>query len=257
MSYDFSLSRQGFASRIVLDANGKITNERIRLDGSVLTGDFDVVSCVNTFVEQHPDFSHKGARGILGLTGYNGILGYRTDPSLASSENNRYASQYGIFDTAAEVEAVKPVIAALKAEGWEFACNGYDHVSYISGLDAVKEDIRLWKEHVGSLVGDVDILMYPFGTDIGDRTPYDPEDETYAYLKEEGFVYFCAMDISTSPVQAASEYKRCNYRNLDGYRMYQDLYQNAGRFADLLDFQSVYDQNRPSVRMESEQEAQQ
>lgn len=252
VSYDFSLSGQGFASRIILDGTGKITNERVRLDGSILTGDFDVVSCVDTFVEAHPDFSHNGARGILGLTGYNGILGYRTDPALASSENNRYAAGNGLFDTAQEIEAVKPVIAALKAEGWEFACNGYQNVSYISGAEEVKEDIGLWKEHVGSLVGEVTILMYPFGTDIGGMSAYDPEDETFAFLKDQGFTCFSALDISGFQAEAGADYQRCNYRNLDGYRMYQDLYQGAGRFAGLLDFQSVYDQTRPSAKTEND-----
>lgn len=252
VNYDLSLYRQGFASRIILDAGGKITSERVRLDGNVVTGDFDVVSCVDTFVGQHPDFSYEGARGILGLTGYNGILGYRTDESLASTENNKYASRYGIFDTAQEIEAVKPVIEALKAEGWEFACNGYGDVSYISGLDEVKADMELWQERVGTLVGNVDILMYPFGTDIESWNSYDLKNETYAYLKEQGFQYFCALSVSGSRVQLADEYLRCNYLNLDGYRMYQDLYQNAGRFAGLLDFTSVYDQTRPSVQADEE-----
>ncbi|MBS6196431.1 MAG: hypothetical protein KH828_12740 [Clostridiales bacterium] len=252
VSYDLSLSGQGFASRIILDGNGKITTERVRLDGNVVTGDFDVVSCVDTFVSNHPDFSHGGARGILGLTGYNGILGYRTDETLGATENNKYASKYGIFDTAQEIESVKPVIEALKAEGWEFACNGYGNVSYNSGLDEIKSDMKLWQDRVGKLVGDVDILLYPFGTDIGNWSPYDSGNEKYEYLKEQGFRYFSALTVGGSWTQSTEEYLRCNYLNLDGYRMYQDLYQGTGRFAGVLDFTSVYDQTRPSVQQQTE-----
>lgn len=50
---------------------------------------------VEAFIQEHPDFSNNGARGILGLTGYNGILGYRTDDSLATSTDNRNAAKYG------------------------------------------------------------------------------------------------------------------------------------------------------------------
>ena len=57
--------------------------------------------CVEAFIQEHPDFSNNEARGILGLTGYNGILGYRTDDALATSTDNRYAAKYGVFDTAA------------------------------------------------------------------------------------------------------------------------------------------------------------
>lgn len=247
VSYDFSLSGQGFASRLMLDEAGKITNERIRLDGSVTSGDFDVVTCVDRFVEEHPDFSHNGARGVLGLTGYNGILGYRTSAYLGGSAGNKYASRYGIFDTAQEIEKVRPLIEALKTEGWEFACNGYDLVSYASGLEQVQADMAMWKEQVESLVGATDILMYPMGTDISGWNCYDQDDETYAFLKEQGFRFFMGMDVSRSGIQLTEEYLRCSYINLDGYRMYQDLYQQAGRFTGILDFQPVYDETRPSA----------
>lgn len=254
VNYEFRLQRQGFASRIIVDENGKITNERVRLDGQTVTGDFDVVSCVETFVEQHPDFSYNGAKGILGLTGYNGILGYRTDALLGTSEGNKYASKYGVFDTEKEIEAVKPVIEALRKNGWDFACNGYDRVSYACNLDQIKEDMEMWKQQVGSIVGDVDILLYPYGTDIGSWGAYRPGEEKYTYLKEQGFRYFAAMDMSGSWNQLTEDYLRCNYRNLDGYRMYQDLYEGAGRFIGLLDFTTVYDQTRPSAWETSEEE---
>lgn len=47
-------------------------------DGTVTTGDYDLVPILEKFCEQHPDFSYKGARAVLAFTGYEGILGYRT-----------------------------------------------------------------------------------------------------------------------------------------------------------------------------------
>lgn len=254
VNYDLSLSGQGFASKLILDGNGKLVNERVRLDGSVTTGDFDVVTCVNTFIENHPDFSHNGARGILGLTGYNGILGYRTSEYLGKTEENKYASRYGIFDTMQETEQVKPVIQALKDQGWKFACNGYGQISYHSELAKVEEDMSLWKAQVESLVGETDILMYPQGRDISGWDGYSRENEIYKYLKEQGFTFFCSQDMSDFGTQLTTEYFRCNYRNLDGYRMYQDLYQGTEYFKGIVDFQEIYDQTRPSVaKNESEQ----
>ncbi|NCB92906.1 MAG: polysaccharide deacetylase [Clostridia bacterium] len=254
VNYDLELSGQGLASKVILDESGEITCEMIQSDGTAVTGAYDVIPCVDAFIEQHPDFSHDGARGILGITGYNGILGYRTEAALAATDNNKYASKYGVFDTAKEIEDAAPVVAALTAEGWEFACNGYGKTSYSSKLEDIKADMESWKANVESIIGESSILMYPYGSDIGSWDNYSEENEKYTYLKNQGFQYFCAMDVTGGWIQIADGYVRCNYQNLDGYRMYQDIYQGAARFADVLDFTSVYDQNRPSVP-ETEEES--
>lgn len=217
VNYDLKLSGQGLASKLVLDENGALTCERQTSDGSTVTGAFDVVPCVEAFVQVHPDFSNNGARGILGLTGYNGILGYRTDDALATSTDNRYAATYGLFDTA-----------------------------------AVSADLAKWNESVGTLVGDVPILLYPSGADSHGWKAYDETDPVYQVLKEQGFVYFGSMDISGTKTQITDQYLRCSYKNVDGYRMYQDLYHNTGRFAGILDFQGIYDSRRPSIAAETE-----
>ena len=38
----------------------------------------DVLTILEDFIEAHPDFSYRGARGTIAVTGYNGIFGYRT-----------------------------------------------------------------------------------------------------------------------------------------------------------------------------------
>ena len=63
VNYDLELSGQGLASRLVLDGNGALTCERQASDGSTVTGAFDVVPCVEAFIQEHPDFSNNGARG--------------------------------------------------------------------------------------------------------------------------------------------------------------------------------------------------
>ena len=40
-----------------------------------------MVPLIDAFVKKHPDFSYRGAKGTLALTGYNGVLGYRTSKS--------------------------------------------------------------------------------------------------------------------------------------------------------------------------------
>lgn len=57
------------------------------------------------------------------------------------------------------------------------------------------------------------------------------------------------MDISGTKTQLTEQYLRCSYLNVDGYRMYQDLYKDAGRFTGILDFQEIYDSKRRWQRM--------
>ncbi|MFR5731294.1 MAG: hypothetical protein ACLUD2_04330 [Clostridium sp.] len=80
------MSGDGFADRIVIGEDGKPTCQMVLDDGTVTTGDYDLVPILEKFCEQHPDFSYKGARAVLAFTGYEGILGYRTSSSYAGSE---------------------------------------------------------------------------------------------------------------------------------------------------------------------------
>ena len=101
-------------------------------------------------------------------------------------------------------------------------------------------------------MGDVPILLYPSGADSHGWKAYDETDPVYQVLKEQGFVYFGSMDISGTKTQITDQYLRCSYKNVDGYRMYQDLCYNTGRFAGILDFQGIYDSRRPSIAAEIE-----
>lgn len=75
------------ASKIVLDENGKPTCEYIQADGTTVTGAYDCIPLLDQFLEEHPDGAYHGARGTIALTGYNGILGYRTDIAYKTREN--------------------------------------------------------------------------------------------------------------------------------------------------------------------------
>lgn len=247
--YYFYMIGDGFADRLIVGPDGKPTNEYIQADGTVVTGSYDVVPCLDDFIEAHPDFSYKGAKGILALTGYNGILGYRTDPDLAKTaeEGNKNAAEYGVFNTEEEIEKVKPVVQALRDDGWEFASHSYGHISYGSSFEKVKEDADKWQERVANIIGPTDILIYPFGTDIGDWHEYSEDNQKYQYLKGQGFKYFCNVDSNPYWVQITSGNVRQGRINLDGFRMYQDLYNGSDKLSFLFDVESVFDKNRPDT----------
>ena len=70
----------GFADHIIVGEDGYPTCTYIDANGQQLTGDYDLVPILEKFCQKHPDFSYRGARAIIALTGYQGAFGYRTNP---------------------------------------------------------------------------------------------------------------------------------------------------------------------------------
>ena len=107
----------GFASKIVVGEDGRPTCEMKMDDGSISTGSYDLIPLLNDFIDEHPDFSYKGAKAIIALTGYEGILGYRTASSY--SETPDYES---------EKEQAARVAQCLRDDGWELASHSWGHL---------------------------------------------------------------------------------------------------------------------------------
>lgn len=246
--YDYMLD-DGFASRIVIGDDGKPTCEMTLADGTVSRGSYDLVPILEDFIEEHPDFSYRGARAVLAFTGYQGILGYRTASSYSDSptyeEDRRQAAQ---------------VAQCLRDNGWELASHSWGHLQLgvsadSSGAFAISDerftaDTDKWEAEVESLIGPTDILIYPFGNDISDFHPYTSENPRFAYLMSKGFRYFCNVDASKPYwMQKGTDHFRMARRNLDGYRLYEDLVQTdpaKKHLTDLFDAADIFDSSRPT-----------
>jgi len=244
--YYHYMDGDGFASKLIVDDEGKIRNEYIEDDGSVSVGDYDMVPLIDRFVEEHPDFSYRGAKGIVALTGYNGILGYRTDisyetrPADLDANKVEWLDAHPDFSLEKEREEAKKVADAMKEDGWLFASHtwGHQNVSQIS-LEKLQADTQKFKENVDPLIGGTDIIIFAFGADLSGAEDYSGE--KFEYLKNQGYNYFCNVDSSQYFVQIRSNYFRQGRRNLDGYRMYY----NPELLSDLFDAQAVFDPSRP------------
>ena len=57
--YYHYMDGDGFATKLVVDDEGKIRNEYVEDDGSISVGEYDMVPLIDRFVEEHPD-SHTG-----------------------------------------------------------------------------------------------------------------------------------------------------------------------------------------------------
>lgn len=230
----------GFASRIIIGDDGKPTCEMKMDDGSTTTGSFDLVPILEDFIDKHPDFSYKGARAVLAFTGYEGILGYRT--------SSAYAETSPTYEQDRE-EATK-VAQCLRDHGWELASHSWGHLNLGTvDYERFKTDTDKWENEVESLIGPTDIILFPFGADVGDWHPYTNENERFNYLHSVGFRYFCTVDSTKAWVQFGQDYFRQGRRNLDGYRMWKDITAEdpaTRKLDDLFQAENVFDSARPT-----------
>jgi len=225
----------GFASRLVIDENGYPTCEYMDADGNVTTGEYDIVPILEAFIQEHPDFSYHGARAILGVTGYEGVFGYRTKPS--------YETALGTEAYQKEVEEAKKVAQCLIDHGWILASHTYGHPAYGNLTpERVATDSDKWEQTVQPIIGDCDIILYPHGSDIAGVEYYTFDNAKFKALYEDGYRYFFNVDRNIYWTQMGDNYYRGGRRNLDGYRMwYHPQYLD-----DLFEVSEVFDKARPT-----------
>ena len=251
VSYYHYMDGDGMATKLVLDENGEVKNEYIETDGSITIGDYDMIPLIDTFVKENPDFSYRGAKGVIALTGYNGVLGYRTDIAYKTRENideyqQLFFEQNPDFDEERwnqEVAEATKVAEAMKETGWKFASHTWGHINVTnSSLEHIQEDTEKWLNYVAPIIGDTDIIIFAFGADLGDWQPYTTNNEKFNYMKSQGFNIFCNVDSAQYWVQFGNTFMRQGRRNLDGYR----IYHNPEMLSDLFDAEAVFDAARPT-----------
>lgn len=174
--YDY-MRRVGPQWRLALDSRGRVAVELRDRNGHhpVLSRTAEIVPLLDDFVAAHPDFSVDGAKAVIALTGYEGVLGERTNVATAP-------------DIGARRARVRALARRLRATGWRFASHSWGHIDHAKrSMASVRADAARWRAQVRPLVGPTDIYVYPFGA--------VPPDATRAMLHREfGFRVFCAID---------------------------------------------------------------
>ena len=189
--YEYMLEN-GFTYKLIIGDDGKLASWGLDPEGNeVISRDLDAVTILDKFVEEHPDFSPFGAKGCLSLTGYEGILGYRTQTDKDNWTAEREAHRQE------EIEAVKPIIAELKRTGWTFGSHTWGHISLNTRTyETVTADMRKWFDEVGSLVGDTTVLFYPFGGRL-DGDDVQQTGPAFQWMQQQGFRIFCSVGIDS------------------------------------------------------------
>lgn len=235
LSYYEYMDGDGFADRLIVE-DGKVVNEYRDAKGKRQVGAYDHLPIVDEFVEKHPDFSHHGSKGVIALTGYNGVLGYRTSDISYAEENKNIAQ---------DKKTAKTVADAIKKSGWEFASHSWGHINFTkSPLEHIREDNEKWQTEVAPIIGGSDMLIYPFGADISGIQPYG--DEKFRYLKDQGFNSYFNVDASTpSWGQSGPGYLRQARINIDGISLKHAITGTSDTLTEFFDPHSVLDPRRP------------
>ncbi|HQD61550.1 MAG TPA: hypothetical protein PLS37_10105 [Propioniciclava tarda] len=237
MSYNKVTVGNGFATRLTLTPDGKVTNDYTDAAGNTTQGAYDVTTVLDEFVAKHPDFSFEGDKGTIALTGYEGVLGYKSSPYV-----------YGDNDTTkAEAAKAKAVADALKASGWKFASHSYGHRNYTKfSVGAIQKDMGTWLADVSPIIGKTDMLIYAFGADISDVKPYTKANPKYAYLSSVGFDYFFNVDGSTPAwMQLQPGSLRQGRINIDGITLSRAIQGKTKILDGFFDPKAVLDPKRP------------
>ena len=213
--------------------DGKLTCEYVDADGQTRYGSYDLVPLLDDFLAQHPDFSYRGARATIAVTGYQGAFGYRI--------SSDYKAKLGDEAFAQACKDAREVADALRAEGYTIASHSYGHLTYGDiSPERLAGDAQKWNDQIAAVIGETDVLLYPFGSDIAGIEAY--KGAKFDTLYGLGFRYFCNVDSAKHWVQIHDGYVRQGRRNIDGYRMY---YQ-PNLLDDLFDTKTVWDNARPT-----------
>ena len=227
VSYKSNYQNLGEIDKIIIDRNNNLatyTTKKSIQDRVAYDNEFILI--LETFIKQFPDFSFNGAKGIIFLTGENGILGYNTNHKNASSKY--------------ESKRVSEVIKKLKSLGWQFGCNNYSYKldSSLSDMEFAK-DLSLWNAEVSPLIGTTNLYAYPYGEN-------DENSSKQELLITSGFkIFFECGD--PNPIQKVSDTYHFYYYKING----KALRDNTQILDKLFTCEKVYDYHSRTVPFKS------
>lgn len=225
----------GFASKMVLDANGNLACEMVDASGQVVTGAYDMVPILEAFIETHPDFSYKGARAILAVTGYDGLFGYRT--------SNKAMKRLSDEEYTNEVNGATAITEALRNAGYEIACYTYENIPYGGcEIDKLKYDLEQWRMEVSPILGVVDTLVFAQNSDIAPSSSVY-SGEKFDAISQQGFTRYLGFANGAPWYDIQANYFRMGRTLVTG----SNLINHADWFEGILDAVAILDANRGSL----------
>jgi hypothetical protein len=213
----------GFANKMIVDKNGELATEVVTPEGkTIITNDGDVELVVNNFVKEHPEFSFRGAKGIVATTGYLGFMGHK----LKTEESRQQA---------------KAVADKLKETGWLMASHsfGHNHAGFWgpgSKPENIAYDTWEWRTIIEPIVGRTNLFLAPFGIVL-------PE-ESMAVLLRNGYDIYCSVNLKQE-TYVYNKYALMSRTEIGGY-VFEFIKETIDEL--FFDVESVKDKHRPVLK---------
>lgn len=222
----------GIANKLVLTSDGSITCEMVDADGAISYGYYDLIPILDAFVAEHPDFSYRGAKAVLGLTGFNGLFGYRTHAAGREA--------FGEESYNNDVATVQAIAETLTKTGYELGCYTFENRPYgVYALSEIQADQQMWSDEVVPVLGMLDIMIFAQNSDINTGMLYTGE--KYEYLKSIGYDYFLGFGTEGDSFTFISdEYVRQGRLLVNG----KNLADNPNWFSGIFDTEDLLDPAR-------------
>lgn len=223
VTYKSNYQNLGEIDKIIVDRNNNIatyTTKKSIQDRVQYDNEFVVI--LENFIKDHPDFSHNNAKGIIFLSGENGILGYNTNHKNASSKY--------------EAKRVSEVIHKLKNLGWIFGSHNYTYTDENVKTDIeFAKDLSLWNKEIKPIIGECELYAYPLGIEINNNTKKE-------LLIANGFNIFFSNG-NESKLEIYGDLYYVTRRVING----KNLRENSNSFEHLFSCEKVYDHNNRTI----------
>jgi len=242
LSYHEHYRKNGIVHKLVLDQNGNIaawtdtpsggggaSSGVGASGGGEISYDLDIITITEEFINKHPDFSIRGAKGIIALTGYEGILGYQTQAEKSKASGYQK-----------EIENAVIIVNKLKELGWRFASHSWGHLNMPKvPMSWLTYDNKLWDREVKPILGETDLYVYPFGAGLENM------EEKHKILRDRNFNLFFGVGSGYGyRIGPKSEYIFLSRKNIDG--RYFRQFRNSDN--KLFDIDKVMDKKNRGIK---------
>lgn len=191
---DYSMRNygNGTCEKLVLNDQEQVCGLYCNASGQeIVSRSAEAIGILDMFVEEHPDFSFNGVKGVITVCGYESCFGYVIsedeidDRNFALNAIGRPSEDITAQDIEANKNTVAQIVSTLKDTGWKFASSTYGNINAEgSTMDEIVSDTEKWTSQIGSVLGTTHMIVYPNGNYIKGT---DPRAE---YLKGLGFRIF-------------------------------------------------------------------
>ena len=167
----FPRAESGVAWRLDLNDQGQVVGVLLDRDGSERADRlYSAIGILETFIEDHPDFSFNGATGVIAVVGQYGLLGYpladAQDLALQRSAEGMEPAPplLAKTDFDANRNKVRQLLEALDLRNWTMANGSYGRLSLpFASRDEIEKDLIMARDWLEPYTGKLTALYCPFG----------------------------------------------------------------------------------------------